>query len=158
MSRAFTKEDDAGDDLPERPISWAPNYMTPRGVRLMKTEAQALLEKKKKAQAEGGDTRPFDRDLRYLEARVNSALVVPPGAGHQIRFGAVFTIENEKGERSTYQIVGEDEARTDSKFIAWTAPLVNELFGAEPGEIINCELPEGNQKYKVIEVHYESGQ
>ena len=41
MSRGFVKEDDlelAGTDLPERPISEHPNYVTPQGLQ------QTLLE------------------------------------------------------------------------------------------------------------------
>ena len=38
MSRAFVKENDleqAGIDIPERPISDEPNYVTPRGLNLL---------------------------------------------------------------------------------------------------------------------------
>lgn len=155
MSRAFTKEDDAGEDLPERPVPMGPNYMTPRGLDLLKQAGHDLVEKRKKALAEGGDIRPFDRDLRYLEARINTALVVPKGSGTQIRFGAIVTIEDELGQQTTFHIVGEDEARTDPKFISWSSPLVNELFGAQPGDTVSCELPDGNRRYKIISVHYE---
>jgi hypothetical protein len=41
MSRAFTKEGDAGDDLPERPVSQGPNYVTPHGLELLRA---AVLE------------------------------------------------------------------------------------------------------------------
>jgi len=38
MSRAFVKENDlehAGIDIPERPLSDEPNYVTPRGLSLL---------------------------------------------------------------------------------------------------------------------------
>ena len=38
MSRAFVKENDlehAGIDIPERPLSDEPNYVTPRGLKLL---------------------------------------------------------------------------------------------------------------------------
>ena len=88
MSRAFTKETDAGDDLPERPVPAGPNYVTPRGLELLKEAARKLAERRKEAQADGGDLAPIDRDLRYLEARINGATLVPRGKGPEARFGA----------------------------------------------------------------------
>ena len=45
MSRAFVKENDlehAGIDIPERPISDEPNYVTPNGLKLLNTQIDAL--------------------------------------------------------------------------------------------------------------------
>ena len=45
MSRAFLNEDkfeQAGDELVERPLSPHPNYVTPRGLRLLQEEATRL--------------------------------------------------------------------------------------------------------------------
>ena len=49
----------------------------------------------------------------------SSAIVVPPGseARHPFR-RAAFTIEDANGRPKTFQIVGEDEARTDPNFIS----------------------------------------
>lgn len=155
MSRAFTKEDDAGEDLPERPIPAGPNYVTPRGLRLLKEAGQRLVDRKKKA-ADGEDLRPIDRDLRYLEARINSALLVPPGSGSEIRFGARVEIEEPSGQRKVFQIVGEDEARTEPDTLSWSSPLVSALFGAKTGETVMWESPDGNVPLKVISVIYPS--
>ena len=56
MSRAFVKENDlehAGIDIPERPLSEEPNYVTPRGLKLLnqnidvlEKERESLNEKK----------------------------------------------------------------------------------------------------------------
>jgi len=43
MNRAFTKEDSGDeDDLPDRPQPAGPNYVTPRGRRLLENELKAL--------------------------------------------------------------------------------------------------------------------
>ena len=45
MSRAFVKENDlehAGIDIPERPISYEPNYVTPNGLKLLNIQIDAL--------------------------------------------------------------------------------------------------------------------
>lgn len=154
MSRAFTKEDDAGEDLPEQPIPAGPNYMTPRGLELMREKARALADRRKKEAAVGGDLRPIDRDLRYLEARVNSAIIVPPGSGSEIRFGATVTTEDTAGQKQTFQIVGEDEARTGPQFLAWSAPLVFAMLGSKAGDTVTWDGPDGAQTYKILKVEY----
>jgi len=45
MSRAFVKENDlehAGIDIPERPISDEPNYVTPNGLKFLNTQIDPL--------------------------------------------------------------------------------------------------------------------
>jgi hypothetical protein len=45
MSRAFVKENDlehAGIDIPERPLSDEPNYVTPNGLKLLNTKIDTL--------------------------------------------------------------------------------------------------------------------
>jgi transcription elongation factor GreB len=153
MSRAFTKEDDAGEDLPELPVPAGPNYVTPRGLELLHAAVRELAERKKQAR-EAGEKARIDRDLRYLEARINTATVVPPGSGAEARFGARVTIEDEGGQKKTFRIVGEDEARTDAALLAWSAPLVSEVFGAKAGDAFTWESPEGRIRYKILSVDY----
>ncbi|MEO6118416.1 MAG: transcription elongation factor GreAB, partial [Methylotenera sp.] len=45
MSRGFVKEDDlehAGTDLPERPVSEHPNYVTPTGLQQLQAQSTEL--------------------------------------------------------------------------------------------------------------------
>ena len=45
MSRAFVKESDedsAAAELPERPLSTAPNYVTPRGLEALRARLKEL--------------------------------------------------------------------------------------------------------------------
>jgi len=154
MSRAFTKEDDAGEDLPERPVPPGPNYVTPRGLELLKTAGRDLAARRAAALAKGGDVAAFDRDLRYLEARITGAILVPPGAGDEARFGARVTIEDETGARRTYRIVGEDEARTDEAFLPWSSPLALAMMGARAGDTVSWDGPESTVRCKLLEVSY----
>ncbi len=155
MSRAFTKEDDAGEDLPERPVSPGPNYVTPHGLELLKEAAQNLLRRRK--DSSGEDLRPIDRDLRYLEARIGGATLVPPGSGPEARFGARVTLEDEAGRKTVFKIVGEDEARTDAKtLLAWSSPLAQAIFGTKAGDKISFQAPEGSVRYVLAKVEYLS--
>ncbi len=153
MSRAFTKEDDAGDDIPEKPVPPGPNYVTPQGLEMLKSSARELAERRREISAHGGDTKPIDRDLRYLEARISGAILVPPGSGPEARFGALVTLEDEAGKKTSYKIVGEDEARTGPGLLAWTAPLAQSLLGAKAGGKISWQGP-GSAQYTVAAVEY----
>jgi transcription elongation GreA/GreB family factor len=156
MSRAFTKEDDAGEDLPELPVPLGPNYVTPRGLELLKNAALELVARKKKAAA-GDDVRPIDRDLRYLESRIGSAIVVPHGSGPEARFGAQVTIEDPAGRRQTFHIVGDDEARSSTDLLSWSAPLALAILGAKAGETVTWDGPDGAVRYKLLAVDYPDG-
>ena len=148
MSRAFVKEDsDAPPPAPlERPVSAAPNRVTPRGARLIDGEIARLEEELAAAPGEGAAA-ALRRDLRYWTARRASAQPValdpaPAAAG----FGARLTIRR-GGRTSEVEIVGEDEAEPAEGRIAWTSPLAQALDGAEPGETV--ELTAGGRSEPV---------
>jgi transcription elongation factor GreB len=155
MSRAFTKEDDAGEDVPEKPVPSGPNYVTPRGLTMLQDAARDIVARREKALAAGDEVKTMDRDLRYLEARIGSAIPVPKGAGDEARFGATVTLEDEAGQRRTFTIVGEDEARTSNDFMPWSAPLALAVMGARPGEMATWEAPEGVVRHRVVAVKFE---
>lgn len=101
------------------------------------------------------DLKIIDRDLRYLEARIGSAIVVPPGKGPEARFGARVTLQDPSGSEKTFQIVGEDEARTDpSALIPWSAPLAQSMLGAKPGDPVTWQGPDALVQYRITAVEY----
>ena len=73
MSRAFVKQDaeEAFEELPERPVSEHPNYVTPLGLELIEAELTRLS--KEHATAVAASDRELlartARDLRYWTAR-----------------------------------------------------------------------------------------
>jgi transcription elongation GreA/GreB family factor len=137
MSRAFVKEDaDAPPPPPlERPVSAAPNLVTPRGAERI-DEAIARLEADIAAQPDDAAAGLLRRDLRYWTTRRATArLVEPEAAPAAAGFGTRVTIARQ-GKVSAITIVGEDEADPQAGLIAWTAPLARALDGAEPGETV----------------------
>ena len=115
MNKAFTKEDDGGgpERLPDLPISPHPNHVTPRGLALLKARAEALeaeVGRLRAGQEEAGDLTPLavaERDLRYVEARISSAiLVTPPEAPERVQFGTTVTVVDEEDREASYTIVG----------------------------------------------------
>ncbi len=140
MSRAFVKEDDAAPPPPpiERPVSSAPNLVTPRGARLIDEEIEAI-ERRIEEAADEDEAAPLRRDLRYWLARRASARLTPHEPGPRAAgFGTRVAIRRE-GKESEIEIVGEDEADPDEGRIAWTSPLARALDEAEPGDVVELE-------------------
>jgi transcription elongation GreA/GreB family factor len=139
MSRAFVRESDADPgQLPDRPISPHPNFVTRRGlaaiegrVRELEAERQAARERDDAALRAG-----VERELRYWSARRASARVVEPTAADRVRFGMRVTLRLPTGSTQAFRLVGEDEADATHGLISWTAPLAQSLLGREAGESV----------------------
>ena len=151
MSRAFVKEGDGAlDPLPDLPLSAHPNYVTKRGLTALQArlqQVQATLTALK-ARAERLDKLPeaaAERDIRYLEARLRSAIPVDP-AQHdlsQVAFGLRVQVRDATGQVAVYEITGEDEADPSLGRISAHAPLARALIGAELGDTVIWKKPSG---------------
>lgn len=136
MSRAFVKEtDDAIEDLPERPVSTAPNFVTPEGLAAIEAEIARLND----ALALAGDDRAarasIGRDLRYWTARRGSAQLIPPPSDCDVvRFGCTISIARDDGRRQSFRIVGEDEADPERGTLSHTSPLARAVLGKQVGD------------------------
>lgn len=160
MSRAFVKEGDGGlDPLPDLPLSPHPNYVTPRGLvalqerlRARQADLAAL-----KARAERLDKLPeaaAERDIRYLEARLRTAIPVDP-ASHgvdTVAFGHAVTVAHDDGTTATYEITGEDEADPTRGRIAPHAPLARALIGASVGDSVSWRKPSGAVDLEILAI------
>jgi transcription elongation GreA/GreB family factor len=138
MSRAFVKDSDQDTDpLPERAISEHPNLVTARGLALIEARVRELEAERSSARA-AGDTSALARiarDLRYFQARRESARVMtPPAHSQQVRFGVRALLRLEGGEERAFQLVGEDEADPKAGLISYVSPLAKALMGKEVGE------------------------
>lgn len=164
MSRGFVKEDDlehAGTDVPERPISAHPNYMTVNGYAQLKA-LEAELERKKTAlgtnrDAVGGQQQlaVINRDLRYITARLESAIVTKPDTtANQVLFGATVKVEDDDGKLHEFTIVGEDEADIKVNKVSWTSPLAKALIGHKVDESVVWMRPAGNTNLEIIKISY----
>ena len=166
MSRAFVKEADgeqAESDLPDRPVSPGPNYVTPRGLRLLEQEVERLraqlrlLQGREDLQARN-TRKQLERDLRYFDAQLRRAIAVPPPpAGERsVRFGATVTLRDEEGEVLEVTLVGEDEADPAAGLISWASPLGRELIGKSVGDEVHWLRPAGEEVLEIEAVEYPS--
>jgi transcription elongation factor GreB len=180
MSKAFVKETDDEDDLPDKPLAvpaGVKNYMTPGGHRRMQDELRQLLrlERSKMVEtvawaagngdrSENGDyiygkrrLRETDRRIRFLSKRLESAEVVDPNQQRnrdQVFFGATVTYANGRGIEMTITIVGIDEAELDRGQVSWLSPIARALMKARQGDIVDLRAPAGVDQIEVLAIRY----
>lgn len=162
MSRAFVKEDSAAaPELPDLPISPHPNHVTPGGLAALQARMAACQAElaRLKARPERLDLLPeaaAERDIRYLAARLASAILVRPGdlPRDRVGFGAAVTVCDPAGAETVFRIVGEDEADAAQGRIAPQSPLARALIGAEPGDLVDWRRPAGNVTLEVLAIDW----
>lgn len=151
MSRAFVKEGDGAlDPLPDLPVSPHPNWVTPRGLgalraRLLQTQTRLAELRARPDRMDKLPEAAAERDIRYLEARLRSAIPVDPAQTptDRVGFGHRVTLGTAGGQRRVLDIVGEDEADPAQGRISLYAPLARALLGAEVGDSVDFPLPGG---------------
>jgi len=165
MSRAFIKEDDAntsGEELPERPQSPHPNYVTPAGLATLQAQLSELQEQRHQLMAHADailseeHLKPVERDIRYFQERIERAVVIDPASQPQdkVSFGALVSTEDDEGEKRRFAIVGEDEADPALGKISWVSPLARSLAGASVGDSVTWKRPAGDKTLEITKIEY----
>ena len=181
MSKAFVKETDAEDELPEDEAAPLPpgskNYITLPGLRRLQDELRRLSREERPRvvetvawaagngdRSENGDyiygkqrLREIDRRLRFLTKRLENAEVVDPARQSrldQVFFGATVTYANDKGEERTVTIVGVDEVDADHGRVSWVSPIARALLKAREGDVVQLRTPAGVEPIEVVEIRY----
>lgn len=95
--------------------------------------------------------------IQELNDKIARAEVIDPATikSNKVVFGATVTVENEEGESSTYQIVGEPEANIEKGKLSLSAPLARALLGKEVGDDVQVQSPKGKVAYTVVELEYK---
>lgn len=168
MSKGFTKDDATDEPLvvPARaPLpDGTPNYVTPRGLGLLRDEHAELsaARAREQAAAAGGDGDAPHRAtvlatrIGELEVRLSSAELVDPATQphDEVRFGATVTVQPEEGAPRTYSIVGVDEAEVRAGRVAFVSPLARALLGKRVGEVAVVRSPRGEEELEVTAIAY----
>ncbi|MEQ1876922.1 MAG: transcription elongation factor GreB [Bdellovibrionia bacterium] len=161
----------------ESPTPSGKNYITPKGMDALKGELKHLLYKERPDlvkvvawAASNGDRsenadyiygkrrlREIDKRMRFLQKRLDAAVVVDPTAqkGNKVLFGATVTVENQDGKVKTYQIVGIDETVPAEGKISWISPLGKTLLQAEVGEVVTLTTPVGEEELEIVKVEWK---
>jgi transcription elongation factor GreB len=149
MSKAFFKEDTVPDEGPVIPLrSNEPQPITPAGHRRLIEERRALVPGD-----EATKTRAvvLDRILASLEV-VEPALL-DGGAG----FGCEIVVEDERGARRVYALVGPDEIDAAAGLITIESPLGRKLLRSRAGDEIEIERGGRTDALTILEVRVPSG-
>jgi transcription elongation GreA/GreB family factor len=146
MSRAFIKEvEDEINDLPDRPVSTHPNFVTVEGLAAIE-RTLSRFEAANKAAIAKNDRMAIaatQREVRYWNARRSTAKVVEPAADKsKVHFGSTVTVRRNDGRAQTFRIVGEDEAEPARGTISYVSPLARAMLGGMVGDTV--EVPGGN--------------
>jgi transcription elongation factor GreB len=171
MSRAFVK-DDGPEGQPLVPPRASlppgvPNYVTPRGLALLKDELAELEAERSRLQAgavgeHGQELVVLAGRITELSARIASARVVEPRshAQDEVRFGATVTLRTlaggPPGEERTFTIVGVDEAAVADGRVAFVAPIARAVVGKRQGEKASLRTARGDEVLEIRTVTYES--
>jgi transcription elongation factor GreB len=170
MSKAFTREENDGPDIPDLPpltstlTPGAKNYITAAGAQKLRDELRQLVEIARPALTNSSDDPDAKRQLARLDQRIaqleeslQSAEVVTPTSGPAdvVRFGATVTIRESDGNETSYRIVGVDEMDIDRGWVSWISPIAKALLNRKRGERIRFKFPSGEETLELLDIRYE---
>lgn len=166
MSRAFVKEGDGDlDPLHDLPLSPHPNYVTPRGLaalqaRLLDTQSTLTALRARADRLNKLPEAAAERDIRYLEARLRSAILTDPAQSPltEVAFGLCVTVRDAQGHKTRYEITGEDETDATLGRIAPTSPLARALLGAQIGDEVIWNKPSGPIALEILDITHADPQ
>ena len=170
MSKAFTRDENEGPEIPDVPPTasvlspGSKNYITPQGAQKLRNELQKLVEVTRPKLVDARDDPDakrqlarLDQRIRQLEESLQGAEIVDPKAGPAdvVRFGASVTVRESSGEETTYRIVGVDETDADNNWVSWMSPIARALLNRKRGEQIRFKFPSGEDSLEIKEISYE---
>lgn len=173
MSRAFVKEDDAGEAPIIPPRAALPpgvaNYVTPGGLEKLREEMAQLEAERSKAEANHEDEANRTRQLTILNSQISalnnrlaSAKVIDPAnqPSGEVRFGAKVTLHTLQGGKvglkRVFTIVGVDEADVAAGKIAFVAPIARAIQGAKAGQTVTLQLGKNEELVEITEISYQT--
>ena len=154
-----------------------PNYLTPEGAKKLQSELNQLLnvdrskvvQEVAEAAAQGDRSenaeyiygkkklREIDRRIRFITKRLDSAVVVKQEADShdEVRFGATVDVADENGKKSSYLIVGPDEASPSDGRISFQSPLGRALMKRKVGDVVSVVRPAGEIEIEIKSIRYD---
>ncbi|MHC2992478.1 GreA/GreB family elongation factor [Pontibacter sp. HJ8] len=172
MSRAFVKEDDAGEPpiIPPRAAlpPGTPNYVTPRGLEKLRAELAELEAERTLIEANRENEADRTRQLTVINGRLSAltgrlatAKLVDTNSqrADEVRFGATVTLRTLSGGKPgtlrRFTIVGVDEASVEEGRIAFVAPIARAVTGAQLGQTVILRMGRVEEEVEVTEIRYE---
>ena len=133
--------------------------------KLMLEERPAIIRAIEEARAHGDISENAEYDaakerqsmiegrIGELQGKLAGAEVVVPSEikSDRIVFGAtVELVDTETNEKSTYQIVGVDEADVKKNMISIISPIARSMIGKKVGDLATVQSPRGDKEYEIL--------
>jgi len=95
--------------------------------------------------------------IQELEATTSLAEIIDVSqlSGNEIKFGATVEIEDDdNGNKSSYQIVGEYESNIENKKLSINSPLARGLIGKTKDDLVEINSPKGIKSFTILSVKF----
>ena len=96
--------------------------------------------------------------IQQLESTLSSAQIIDVARlnlGGRVVFGATVTVADEEtGEETRYQIVGDLESDLKHNRIAVSSPIARAMIGKQQGEVVAVKAPAGDRELEIVAVEY----
>lgn len=162
MSKAFASNEMEPPEV--RPLPPPPQEggrpITAEGFKALQQQIGKLVEVDRTALTREPQTletemrlKELDARIQLLSARLNQVVVVEPAAQERrVCFGVEVLVKDGNGRLLRYRVVGPDEADARRGHISVHSPLAQALLGREPGDVVDVELPRGEEEFTVMDV------
>lgn len=154
------------------------NYITREGLEKLKNELEELKTTKRQEIAEklqssiafgdlseNAEYQEAKEEQAFLEGRINeletaveSAIIIDTNYNNHglkvVSLGSRVVIEqiNPSGPKSTFVIVGSEEASPTEGRISNASPIGTVLLGHKEGELVSAKTPGGVKNYKILKI------
>lgn len=152
--------------------------MTVRGKELLESELKKLIHEERpqviraieEARGHGDISENADYDAAkerqgFIESRIGEiqnklamaeVIDISKVVSNKIVFGAHVLLEDLDSEKkSTYQIVGADEADVKQGLISIMSPLARCLIGKTKGDVVEVQSPGGAREYEILDFYFK---
>jgi len=104
--------------------------------------------------------REIDGRIRYLRKCIDDLKVVhySPFQEGKVMFGAWVEIENEKGKKIRFRIVGGEEIINMKDYISVDSPMAMALLNKTVGEEAIVKTGAGEFKWRIIKIEYQKAE
>ena len=95
--------------------------------------------------------------IKDIEGKLSNAQIIDitrMPVSDKVIFGTTVVVADENNKKTTYKIVGEDEADLKKGKISVTSPISRSLVGKSEGDEVTIKTPSGNIVYEIVEVKY----
>jgi transcription elongation factor GreA len=134
-------------------------------LKMREGEIRQKLQETLKQMTRQGDLRENDgysmaveeyqnNEEKILEIKniLEKAEIIKKKSTNVVEVGSKVTIEDDKGDKKTYYIVGIDEANPLEMRISYNSPIGSSLIGKKKGSSITIDLPTGKMSYRIVAI------